>query len=35
MKNTATQSLNVATYVIAAILLGLTLLGTLQGIFAE
>jgi len=35
MKNTETQSLNVAAYVLGAILLGLTILGTLQGIFAE
>jgi len=35
MKNTATHSLNVAAYILGAIVLGLTLLGTLQGIFTE
>jgi len=35
MKNTTTHSLNVAAYILGAIILALTLLGTVQGIFAE
>jgi len=35
MKTNKNQSLNVAAYVIGAILLALTLLGTVQGICTE